>query len=164
MLREVLPSALDADIFALSNTKPEEGFLSKCYVLEQTIIDQTSTTDTGSGLRSRPWANVVAVVDRSADVPEAALATVTSRISFNGRSFYAPDIIMVNEFVADEFLRHLVQTITAPVYKRNQSTIQHPSNAQSNPSSQTMKELESNSGIKVVMSGANGSIVEVTDR
>ncbi len=103
---------------------------------------------------------MVAVVDRTADVAEAAIVTGTSRVAFNGRSVYAPDIVLVNEFVADDFLVHLVQAITTPAFKQNpiKTTKVQPSNKDS------IKELEASGGVKVVVSGANGSIIEITDR
>lgn len=48
-------------------------------------------------------ARCVAIVDRSADVDEAARAITTARFGFGGSSPYAPDLVLVNEFVKKEF-------------------------------------------------------------
>lgn len=45
----------------------------------------------------------VAIVDRSADIEAAAKAITTARFSFGGCSPYAPDLVLVNEFVQKEF-------------------------------------------------------------
>lgn len=151
LLRKILPSALDSDVFAISSTRPSEDFLSKCQVVSQVEEDASS-------------AKVVAIVDRSANVPEAASIIGTSRVTFNGRAAYAPDIVLVNEFVADDFLFHLVQAITTPLSKPSSAVSQQRSKAQSDGASQIMKELESSDGVRIVMSGASGNIVEVKDR
>jgi hypothetical protein len=142
----------------ISSTRPSETFLSKCHVLAQTDGDQAT------GSRSQLSAKVVAVVDRSANVSEAASMVGTSRVSFNGRSAYAPDIVLVNEFVADDFLFHLVQTITSPMSTTSPTASQARSKTQPDTQSPTMKELENTEGLRIIMSGANGTIVEVRDR
>lgn len=45
----------------------------------------------------------MAIVDRSADIEAAAQAITTARFSFGGYSPYAPDLVLVNEFVKKEF-------------------------------------------------------------
>lgn len=52
---------------------------------------------------------VVAVVDRTADIEQAALALVDARFGFNGRSAYAPDLVLVNEYVQKAFLEALAR-------------------------------------------------------
>ncbi|KAK4935800.1 hypothetical protein LTR10_023207 [Elasticomyces elasticus] len=157
VLRKILPSALDADIFAISSTRPSEDFLSKCHVLAQS---DDGTNDT----QSKPQAKVVAVVDRTANIPEAAMAIGASRVSFNGHSVYAPDVVLVNEFVADTFLYHLVQTVTSSLSSKSPPVSTHPSKAQPDTHAKMLRELESNDGVRVVVSSSNGSIMEVKDR
>lgn len=57
----------------------------------------------GSQLISPANARCVAIVDRSADVDEAAKAITAARFSFGGSSPYAPDLVLVNEFVKKAF-------------------------------------------------------------
>ena len=47
----------------------------------------------------------VAIVDRTADVQLAARELVAARFAFGGRSPYAPDCVLVNEFVKQAFLQ-----------------------------------------------------------
>lgn len=45
----------------------------------------------------------MAVVDRTADVDLAARAIAAARFGFGGTSPYAPDLVLVNEFVKRDF-------------------------------------------------------------
>ncbi|KAF4766679.1 hypothetical protein HAV15_010240 [Penicillium sp. str.  len=54
---------------------------------------------------------VVAVVDRTANINHAAEALVAARFSFGGRSPYAPDLVLVNEYIKEPFLMALVQAM-----------------------------------------------------
>ncbi len=49
------------------------------------------------------------MVDRTANLELAARELVKARFSFGGRSPYAPDLVAVNEFVQQDFLRAVVQ-------------------------------------------------------
>lgn len=44
------------------------------------------------------------VVDRTADIDEAARLITQARTSFGGRSPYSPDLVLVNEFVKERFV------------------------------------------------------------
>jgi acyl-CoA reductase-like NAD-dependent aldehyde dehydrogenase len=103
-------------------------------------------------------ARVAAIVDRTADVVNAAMAIGISRTAYRGSSPYAPDIVLVNEFLADDFLVHLVQAISS--YKGDFLTNQRPAKGHL----QAVKEFENNESIRVIMSGANGSVVEMRNR
>lgn len=51
----------------------------------------------------------VAVVDRMSDINQAAQALVHARFAYKGRSAYAPDLVLVNEFVMKDFLQAAVR-------------------------------------------------------
>ncbi len=148
MVSKILPAALDADTFAISSTRPSAAFLAKC-----TLLDQADGDATG--------ASVVAIVDRTANVSQAASTIGSSRISFKGKSSYAPDIVLVNEFVADDFIFHLVRAVTS---KETPPISQYPSKTHSDSDPSVLKEAEDNEGCRLVNSGANGRIIEITDR
>lgn len=105
----------------------------------------------------------MAIVDRTANVPEAALTAGASRTAFNGHATYSPELILVNEFVADEFVFHVVQAATSPVSEHKKIASQQQSKAQSDAQAKAIKALAHNDSVKLVMSGANGSVVEVKD-
>lgn len=52
----------------------------------------------------------IAVVDRTADVGLAASELVQAKLAFDGRSPYAPELVLVNEFVMEGFIQ---ATLTA---------------------------------------------------
>jgi acyl-CoA reductase-like NAD-dependent aldehyde dehydrogenase len=52
---------------------------------------------------------VVGIVERDANIQEAAKVLVHARFVVNGKSQYAPDIILVNEWVKDEFCKAILE-------------------------------------------------------
>ena len=60
---------------------------------------------------SDPQTKVVAIVERDADIEVAARTLVAARTGLSGKSPYAPDLVLVNEWVKKAFLeaasRHL---------------------------------------------------------
>lgn len=166
VLRKLLPDALDADIFAISDSKPPQSFLSQCHV-----VDQTGQSQDSNSLQSRPSAIVTAVVDRTANISEAAKCIALSRRLFRGKSHYAPDLVLVSEWVADELLTHLIREIATPLISTKSNTSManghangHVSKPKSDSRANAVRDLEGKEGLKVVVSGENGAIVEVTSR
>lgn len=108
---------------------------------------------------------MVAVVERSADTAAAARAIATARLAFQGRSVYAPDVILVNEFVANDFLRSLKQALAAPKGLLRRST--NTSEAQESTAAsinKTLREFEKSKDASVLFAGDHGSIIEILDR
>jgi aldehyde dehydrogenase (NAD+) len=166
-----LPDALDADIFAISDSRPSRSFLSQCHVVSQLDNQQEILTASASYLGSQPSATVVAVVDRTANISNAARSIARSRRFFHGHSHYAPDIVLVSEWVANELIAHLVREVATPftATKRLQPSANGHANGHAiKPRSQialeTMKNFEGLESTKVIISGENGGIVEVTSR
>ncbi|KAK6373851.1 hypothetical protein LTS17_007820 [Exophiala oligosperma] len=105
LLRSALREALDNTAFATVSRRPPVDILSRCIV-----VDQTGTFSAAGMQRlisSETGAAAVAIVDRTANVDQAAQEILKSRIAFSGRSPYAPSYILVNEFVETEFLDKL---------------------------------------------------------
>lgn len=93
---------LDGNVFWIS----DERVTDKEVLEKAVLVDQTGDGGPVSLTRhlvSSSRARVVAVVDRSADVEAAAKAITTARFSFGGASPYAPDLVLVNEFVKAPF-------------------------------------------------------------
>lgn len=104
ILKKCIVEALDGATIGLVSSRPGEEFLQKCF-----IIDQTGRAELGSvpALWSRPNLCAVAIVDRTADVNKAAREIFHANTFFLGRGPYAPDLILVNEFVGDELINQL---------------------------------------------------------
>jgi len=102
VLKNLLPKALDCDTFYLSTTS-----LQKISALESAfLVDQTtgSSVSTLNQLPSNQNRRAIVIIDRGADIEKAAKGIVTARFSFQGLSVYSPDLVVVNEFIKDEFI------------------------------------------------------------
>lgn len=153
MVLNLIQSSLDRDIFATSTQPitPEE--LNTPHIL----VSQNGST--GPVLRnhlvSDPKAPVIAFVERDADIASAAQALVSARFSLQGKAPYAPDVVLVNEWVKKDLLKALVQKTTevlaAPTKGRAAKT-------------GLSREIEKDDSVHVVLSGSNGVILDVQNR
>jgi hypothetical protein len=92
---------LDRDSFAIvSEPITDSRFLSETLVVDQILSGVVGRT----GLVSDATCLSIAIVDPTADVEQAANAICTVRYRFQGRSPYAPDVVLVNEWVRDDFV------------------------------------------------------------
>jgi hypothetical protein len=111
VLKKLLPQALDADSFYISNTKLQDPSVLTSVLL----VDQTgeSAMQTSNQLLSTPSARTIAIVHREADIESAAQTIVTARFSFQGTSPYSPDLVIVNDFIKSKFIeactRHAIR-------------------------------------------------------
>lgn len=103
LVRNIVESSLDRSTVAFVTSPTTDDDLGPYY------IRLRQDTDTAE----RPGTAVVAVVDRTADIVRAADALVAARFGFGGRSPYAPDVVLVNEFVREPFLSALVHAAMA---------------------------------------------------
>lgn len=151
-MAKVLRESLAPDILELvsSSVQCEEP---NCLQVVQT---QDAAPRQPQNLVSPSNSLVAAVVDRTANLEEAARALTTARMSFGGKSPYAPDVILVNEFVKRDFLqaviRHSIQYMAAE---------NGGASAQKRAPGAGRAELK---GVRVITSGSNGSILDVEDR
>jgi hypothetical protein len=156
LLRKVLPQALDADTFAIIDSTPEDpSFLNSCI----RVLPTPSTSPSPNVLISPSTSRTIAIVDRSNDLKIAASALIAARFSFDGRSPYAPDLVLVNEFVIDEFSNWVVQQ-AANMFSRKISVIKPGDKSRKFLSEEELREQ----GTSVVVSGDNGAIVRVDNR
>lgn len=106
-MRRILTEALDADTFAiLSSPIKDQKVLENAIVIRQAL---DGSWPKANELLSPASSTVVAVVDRTADLTLAARELVQARSLFAGKSPYAPDIVLVNEFVAHDFVAAVVR-------------------------------------------------------
>ncbi|KAK1754701.1 hypothetical protein QBC47DRAFT_384714 [Echria macrotheca] len=103
VLSEILTGAMDINTFWVSPaeiTSPE--ILARAVLVDQAGPGPATTLT--NQIFSSSQARVVAVVDRTADIEAAARAVTTARFAFGGGSPYAPDLVLVHEFVKQKFL------------------------------------------------------------
>jgi aldehyde dehydrogenase (NAD+) len=166
LLRKLLPQAIENDSFAVLSKTPSSDTLSACLqVLQETNTD----VPTYSQLRS-PRNKVIAVVDRTADLALAAEQLVAARFAFGGTSPYAPDLVLVNEFVKKEFLEHALNQsirylsgsdeITA---NGSTSSPRHTAQKPASGIAEAFKTLQDSKSWKlsVITKGDNGAVVEM---
>lgn len=150
---KLLSESLVPDIFEVvsANVQCEEP---NCVQVVQT---ETGLAHQPTVLLSPSSALAVAVVDRTANLEEAAKTLTTARMTFNGKSPYAPDLILVNEFVKREFLQAVIRHSIQYMAAENGTAIE----AQKRAGGAVRAETK---GFRTITSGSNGSILDVEDR
>lgn len=100
VLRSAL-SALDRDTFQISSSRLSNEQLQTIDL----FVDQTNTSQFSphNCLASAPNSRSITIVDRTCDVEVAAIAVTKARLSSNCSSPYSPDLVIVNEYVAEAF-------------------------------------------------------------
>jgi aldehyde dehydrogenase (NAD+) len=163
LLRKLLPQAIEADTFAIISSSPSSDSLSACLqVFQETKIDNPTHDQLAS-----PKGRVIAVVDRTADLALAAQQLVTARFAFSGTSPYAPDLVLVNEFVKRDFLEHCLKhslpylSGTSDIHSASSP---RPASQKSSRTAETLKTLQSTRSLslKVITSGDNGAILDLS--
>ncbi|KEF60635.1 uncharacterized protein A1O9_02196 [Exophiala aquamarina CBS 119918] len=157
-LRKILTDSLDYDTFALSSSRPTSDFTRKCLLVNQTE-EVINPLEWAQVLSSPSVAGTVAVVDRTANLSEATQAVAEATFGFSGGSAYAPQLVLVNEFVAEPFLSELVSKFARDLGTTYQKPNGHMSRLQEAP-----KESSKFDNLKTVVSGSKGDIVEILDR
>ncbi|KAJ6127567.1 hypothetical protein N7523_003179 [Penicillium sp. IBT 18751x] len=154
LLRQILPDALDHDTFAITANRPDSSFMNRTLLVSQT------GSDGQSGLIS-PVARTVAIVDRTANVVEAAQALVAARFVMGGRSPYAPDLVLVNEFAMKPFVEAVIQQASKYLAGENGEARQ---SSTSSRRSTLMDSIQKDRNARVLVSGSQWGVVEVQDR
>ena len=176
-----MPPALDKDTIAIVDLEPEASFLSKCTIVNGHSSDKQIPISTT--LHSPSEARVVAIVDRSADIPSAAHEIVKARIAWGGRSPYAPDLVLVNEFVIQQFTQAVVGQLTkvlatsVPGYKASQvapyegtvgssanGAAKHASPRPARRDGDLSEKDRNEAGASIVLSGEKGAVLNVSKR
>ena len=108
----------------------------------------------------------LAIVDRTAAIDEAAQAVVRARFSRSGSSLYAPDAVLVNEFIIEKFIARLLHYMSPYMAQENGSikrdlSKQKPREADSQ---RILDTAEKSEDMRVVVRGSNGSIISVHSR
>lgn len=155
LLRQLLPDALDHDTFTITTQKPDDSFMNKTLLVEQTGADSPT------GLISPATSRTVAIVDRTARVEEAARALVAARFALGGRSVYSPDVILVNEFVMKPFVEATIQHASRYLAGENGEARQLPTSPRR---SGILDSAHKDRSARVLVSGSDWGVVEVQDR
>jgi hypothetical protein len=109
-MQKMISQSLDNLAFVMANTRPKDDFLQKCLVIDQ---QNCVSPENAKWLRCQATMGAVAIVDRTADVAAAAKAIAMSTLLFAGKGNYAPNCILVNEFVEENFSQLFEQYASA---------------------------------------------------
>ncbi|KAF2113758.1 Aldehyde/histidinol dehydrogenase [Lophiotrema nucula] len=163
LLRQLLPGAISFDTFALVSSVPQANTLKNAIqVLQQENNEHPEYRQLVSQKR-----RVIAVVDRSADLSAAAESLVNARFAFAGTSSYAPDLILVNEFVKKEFLelvlRHAIRFLagSGDIATNDSTSEKQTHNANTDKSLQKLSE-NARWKLSTITKGERGAVVELT--
>lgn len=164
LLKSILKEALDADTFAISQQPiSDSGFLDRClqvvqdYDLEQVPSQHQIVSNTNI--------RTAAVIDRTADLDKAAKALVNARFAFKGRSPYAPDVVLVNEFIKKDFLQALVRN---SISVGNESIVGNGCPEKQKTKEHGLKELvqdlQRNGDVRIIAQEAGRAILDIKQR
>jgi acyl-CoA reductase-like NAD-dependent aldehyde dehydrogenase len=160
-LQDILTNALEADTFYWATSKLDEAELSgRCLWVVQ---DGSREVPKMNQLVSRPDGRVVAIVDRESNVQEAAKALVAARFGFGGKSPYAPDVVLVNEWVKKDFLTAAAQHAIVFMAGENGPAANKGIGIKSRAknSSKILNDVEKEGSARVVTSGSGGLILDI---
>ncbi|KAL1957494.1 hypothetical protein VTO42DRAFT_5957 [Malbranchea cinnamomea] len=162
LLRTLLLRALDPDIFDIAPTEIPASDLppGTIRVLQSENPRQPKLTDCVSPVAAR----TVAVVDRTADLDEAAKALVTARFSFGGRSPYAPDVVLVNDFTVGKFLNAVAQQCIQFHSQRNVTIDNKKTPIPNSQRPGLLREFQDQDEVSLVISDSKGSVLELKNR
>ena len=161
-MRKILPSSIDHDAIAISQGPTTDQSLLDISV--RVIQDASDAKSAKSNeIISVPSARTIAIVDRTADFNETAKNLINARFGFRGKSPYAPDVVLVNEFVKKDLLQALVnQSITA-----GSQVLQNGDAEKKSLRDSGLKALVSElqkTDAKLVTEETNGAIVDIKKR
>lgn len=100
----------DNEALAIATSPVEDvAFLNKCLLIDQSTPRVAGVTALAHGSTRQ----VLAVLDRTANVSAAATAIIRSKCYFQGSSPHAVDTVLVNEWIKKEFIAHCQKAIKA---------------------------------------------------
>ncbi|KAK6416745.1 hypothetical protein LTR81_009761 [Elasticomyces elasticus] len=163
LLRRVLLDALDPDTFAIASSPIDDAsLLSSLVHVNQNDSEQWPRTNQRlSPAQSR----TLAIVDRTADARSAARELVAARFSFGGRSPYAPDVVLVNEFTRQSFLQAVIaESVAVGSTSMSKGDAKHRSIESPGVSEQIEALRKADPELRVIVQERNFAFVEASSR
>ncbi|MCJ1445193.1 MAG: hypothetical protein MMC23_005698 [Stictis urceolatum] len=107
----------------------------------------------------------IAVINRDAEFDEAAKYLINAGFAFRGRSPYAPDLVLVNEFAKKDFLHALVrQSISASAESEQVNISPGKGRLEGQSLKQLITQYQDDRGAKLISQNVNGAIFEISRR
>ena len=162
VLRTLLTDALNTDTFAIARTRPPPEFTRKCMLVNQTA-EKIQPSEWLQVLSAPSTSGSVAIVDRTANVDEAAQAVACANFSFSGKSAYAPRIVLVNEFVVEKFLSGLISRMPRGLTEKKLDSQANGHVGQVKGDRRNVKEVSKMEDTRTLVSGSSGTILRLSD-
>lgn len=166
LLQNLLKTSLDHSVIEFVSSRASDEDLSPNHIrlFQEKSQNERQPASSKTLFSISSATRTVAIVDRSADLASAAESIATARFAYGGNSPYAPDLILVNEFVKSQFLRELMQATM------DQISLRVSVDAKSSPSRNTQQtasliaaEIEGKRATSLSSIG-EGSLVDVNSR
>ena len=160
LLKSLLTKALDNDTFGIVTKSVPSESLPAHILLDQRSPSSSLISKTNE-LLSSTSSRTLAIVDRTANVDAAAQAIVTARFSFQGTSPYAPDLVIVNEWVKKDFFEACTKYTTQLISSKG--SVKPSSLNSTKETAKAIKEAESEGQLST-FGGNDFKIVDISDR
>lgn len=160
LVLDLIAQALDHDIFEATTTNSTVADADLDHPHIRVLQNGTDSAHLTHHLVSEPESRVIAVVERDADLDGAAQELVRARFSLRGRSPYAPDLVLVNEWVKREFLEAVVRHSVRFASEEGKKV---PVRA-TDPDESISKLVKTEKRVNVLSWSSAGAVVDVEDR
>ncbi|KAK5695683.1 hypothetical protein LTR17_024479 [Elasticomyces elasticus] len=163
LLRQVLLDALDPDTFAIASSPiNDENLLCSLVHINQNNSEQWPRANQRF---SHAQSRTLAIVDRTADAKSAARELVAACFSFGGRSPYAPDVVLVNEFTRQSFLQAVIaESVAVGSASISKGDAKHRSTDSPGVSEQIEALRKADPELRVIVQERNFAVVEASSR
>lgn len=164
ILRNALKSALDSDTFDIAQQPVQDAsLLNRCLqIIQDGSVDGHPAQNQ---LVSKAGSITAAIVDRTANLDEAAKALINARFAFNGKSPYAPDVIFVNEFTKKDLLQALLKhSVSFDEVVQTEKGSPNRNRGRESGIRELIGNLQKDGSVRVIAQESNRAIVEVTKR
>ncbi|KAF3393359.1 Aldehyde dehydrogenase family 3 member B1 [Talaromyces pinophilus] len=166
LLQNLLKSSLDHSVIEFVSSRASDEDLSPNHIrlFQEKSQNERQPASSKTIFPLPSSTRTVAIVDRTADLTSAAEAIATARFAYGGNSPYAPDLVLVNEFVKSQFLRALMQaTINQLSLRMSVDAKSSQSKNSQQTASQIAAEIEEKRASSLSSVG-EGSLVDVNSR
>lgn len=164
LLRKLLPEALDPNVFCISGTITDPSILSSSLLVDQTPPSSSpSPLSSASPLSSPSSLRTLAIVDRTANLDSAAQAITSARFAYAGMSPYAPDLVLVNEYVKKDFFEACSRYASLTFARETAGVVKR---VDGNASEETRRAVEEAEGRRAAagFGSSDFKLVDVKDR
>ncbi|KAF2856661.1 ALDH-like protein [Plenodomus tracheiphilus IPT5] len=166
LVPKLLSEALESDTFAIISTEPGHDVVSSHFqVLQETHRTKQQRMVVEHSKLVSPGSRTIAIVDRTADLALAAEQLVTARFAFGGSSPYAPDIILVNEYIKKEFVEHILKHSIRFLAGSNDLANGSTKPKKTSNIASSLKPLQESKSwrLNTITQGDTGAIIELTN-